>query len=83
MSSPPPEIPKIPPLAVVLRVVSILGMGLACSGFVLALVAAEWWWAVGTGAAFVPFMMIMGIVDRLIPDVSEWTAEHALPRDQE
>ncbi len=83
MSAPPPQIPPIPPLAVVLRVVSILGMGLTFSGCVLALVAAEWWWALGTGAAFVPFMLIMGVVDRLIPDVSEWAAEHAPPRDQE
>ena len=83
MSSQPPQIPPIPPIAVVLRVVSILGMGLTFSGCVLALVAAEWWWAIGTGVAFVPFMLIMGIVDRLIPDVSEWAAENTPSRDQE
>ena len=83
MSSQPPQIPPIPPLAVVLRVVSILGMGLTFSGCVLALVAAEWWWALGTGLAFVPFMLMMGIVDRLIPDVSEWSAENPPGPDRE
>jgi hypothetical protein len=83
MSSPPPQIPPIPPLAVILRVVSILGMGLTFSGCVLALVAAEWWWAIGTGIAFVPFMLMMGIVDRLIPDVSEWVAENTPSNDQD
>ncbi len=83
MSGQPPQIPPIPPVAVVLRVVSILGMGLTFSGCVLALVAAEWWWAIGTGAAFVPFMLMMGIVDRLIPDVAEWAAENSPPRDQD
>ena len=79
MSSQPPQIPPIPPIAVILRVVSILGMGLTFSGCVLALVAAEWWWAIGTGIAFVPFMLMMGIVDRLIPDVSDWVAENTPP----
>lgn len=83
MSSQPPQIPPIPPIAVVLRVVSILGMGLTFSGCVLALVAAEWWWAIGTGIAFVPFMLMMGIVDRLIPDVSEWAAENTPPNEPE
>ena len=83
MSSQPPQIPPIPPIAVVLRVVSILGMGLTFSGCVLAMVAAEWWWAIGTGIAFVPFMLMMGIVDRLIPDVSEWAAENTPPNDRE
>ena len=83
MSGQPPQIPPIPPVAVVLRVVSILGMGLTISGCVLALVAAEWWWAIGTGAAFVPFMLMMSIVDRLIPDVSKWVAEHTPPRDRD
>ena len=83
MSGQPPQIPPIPPVAVVLRVVSILGMGLTFSGCVLALVAAEWWWAIGTGAAFVPFMLMMRIVDRLIPDVSDWVAENTPPRDQD
>ena len=83
MSAPPPQIPPIPPTAVVLRVVSILGMGLTFSGCVLALVAAEWWWAIGTGIAFVPFMLMMGIVDRLIPDVSEWVAENTPPNERD
>ena len=83
MSAQPPQIPPIPPTAVVLRVVSILGMGLTFSGCVLALVAAEWWWAIGTGIAFVPFMLMMSIVDRLIPDVSEWVAENSPPNDQD
>ncbi len=83
MSAQPPQIPPIPPTAVVLRVVSILGMGLTFSGCVLALVAAEWWWAIGTGIAFVPFMLMMTIVDRLIPDVSEWVAENTPPNDQD
>ena len=83
MSSQPPQVPPIPPIAVVLRVVSILGMGLTFSGCVLALVAAEWWWTIGTGVAFVPFMLIMGIVDRLIPDVSEWAAENTPPNDRD
>ena len=80
MSATPPQIPPIPPLAVVLRVFSILGMGLTFSGCVLALVAAEWWWAVGTGLAFIPFMGMMAIVDRLIPDLSHLAEEHG-PRD--
>lgn len=83
MSAQPPQIPPIPPAAVVLRVVSILGMGLTFSGCVLALVAAEWWWAIGTGVAFVPFMLMMSIVDRLIPDVSEWVAENTPQQDQD
>ncbi len=83
MSAQPPQIPPIPPVAVVLRVVSILGMGLTISGCVLALVAAEWWWAIGTGVAFVPFMLMMGIVDRLIPDVAEWVAENTPQQDQD
>ena len=74
--------PRIPPIAVVLRVISILGMGLTFSGCVLALVAAEWWWALGTGIAFVPFMLMMGIVDRLIPDISEWAAQQRPPGDE-
>ncbi len=64
--------PRIPPIAVVLRVVSILGMGLTVSGFVLALVGAEWWWALGTALGFVPFLVMMAVVDRLIPDPSAW-----------
>lgn len=60
--------PRIPPIAVVLRVVSILGMGLTVSGCVLAIVGAEWWWALGTAFAFLPFLAMMAIVDRLIPD---------------
>ena len=83
MSAQPPQIPPIPPTAVVLRVVSILGMGLTFSGCVLALVAAEWWWAIGTGIAFLPFMLMMTIVDRLIPDVSEWVAENTPPNDRD
>ncbi len=74
--------PRIPPIAVVLRVISILGMGLTISGCVLALVAAEWWWALGAGLAFVPFVLMMGIVDRLIPDISEWAAQQQPPRDE-
>ena len=70
--------PRIPPSAVVLRVVSILGMGLTVSGCVLALVAAEWWWALGTALAFLPFLAMMAVVDRLIPDPAEWAA----PQDQ-
>ena len=66
--------PRIPPVAVVLRVISILGMGLTVSGCVLALVAAEWWWAIGTAAAFLPFLGMMAIVDRLIPDPADWIA---------
>ena len=83
MSAQPPQIPPIPPVAVVLRVVSILGMGLTISGCVLALVAAEWWWAIGTRVAFVPLMLMMGVVDRLIPDVSEWVAENTPQQDQD
>ena len=64
--------PRIPPIAVVLRVVSILGMGLTVSGCVLALVGAEWWWALGTALAFIPFLAMMAIVDRLIPDPTSW-----------
>jgi len=75
VSASAPQIPPIPPVAVVLRVVSILDMGLTFSGCVLALVAAEWWWALGTGRTFIPFMLIMGIVDRLIPDVAAWSAD--------
>ena len=82
MSAQPPQIPPIPPAAVVLRVISILGMGLTFSGCVLALVAAEWWWALGTGLAFVPFMLMMGVVDRLIPDISELAGENTA-NDQE
>ena len=64
--------PRIPPIAVVLRVIAILGMGLTVSGCVLALVGAEWWWALGTALAFLPFLAMMAIVDRLIPDPNAW-----------
>lgn len=64
--------PRIPPIAVVLRVISILGMGLTVSGCVLALVGAEWWWALGTALGFLPFLGMMAIVDRLIPDPAAW-----------
>ena len=60
--------PRIPPIAVVLRVISILGMGLTVSGLVLALVAAEWAWALGSGLGFLPFLAMMYVVDRMIPD---------------
>ena len=75
--------PRIPPSAVVLRVISILGMGLTVSGCVLALVAAEWWWAIGTAVAFLPFLGMMAIVDRLIPDPKEWLAAEAPAQERE
>ena len=60
--------PRIPAKAVVLRVVSILGMGLTSSAAVLLLVGAEWLWAGVAAAAFVPFLGMMWLVDRMIPD---------------
>ena len=60
--------PRIPAMAVVLRVVSILGMGLTSSALVLLLVAAEWLWAGVSAVAFVPFLGMMYLVDRMIPD---------------
>ena len=60
--------PRIPTTAVVMRVVSILGMGLSFSAAVLLLVAAEWLWAGVSIAAFVPFLVMMYLVDRMIPD---------------
>ena len=60
--------PRIPATAVVLRVVSILGMGLSSSAAVLLLVGAEWLWGGIAVGAFVPFMLIMYVVDRMIPD---------------
>ena len=59
--------PRIPAMAVVLRVVSILGMGLAFSAAVLLLVAAEWLWAGISVAALAPFVGMMYLVDRMIP----------------
>ena len=38
--------PKIPPEAVIMRVISILGMGLTFTACVLLLVAGEWVFAV-------------------------------------
>ena len=61
--------PRIPASAVVMRVVSILGMGLTFSAAVLLLVAAEWLWAGVSAAAFVPFLVMMYLVDRMIPDL--------------
>ncbi|MCY3920749.1 MAG: hypothetical protein OXI03_08955 [Chloroflexota bacterium] len=60
--------PRIPAMAVVLRVVSILGMGLTSSAAVLLLVGAEWLWAGVAVVAFVPFLAMMWLVDRMIPD---------------
>lgn len=51
-----------------MRVVSILGMGLTFSAAVLLIVAAEWLWAGVSVGAFIPFVVMMYMVDRLIPD---------------
>lgn len=51
-----------------MRVVSILGMGLTFSAAVLLIVAAEWLWAGVSVGAFGPFLVMMYMVDRLIPD---------------
>ena len=51
-----------------MRVVSILGMGLTFSAAVLLIVAAEWLWAGVSVGAFAPFLVMMYMVDRLIPD---------------
>ena len=61
--------PRIPATAVVMRVVSILGMGLASAAAVLLLVGAEWLWAGVSVVAFVPFLLMMYLVDRMIPEV--------------
>ena len=45
-----------------------LGMGLSFSAAVLLFVAAEWLWAGVSTAAFVPFLVMMYVVDRMIPD---------------
>jgi hypothetical protein len=60
--------PRIPAMAVVLRVISILGMGLTSSAAVLLLVGAEWLWAGVAIVAFAPFLGMMWLVDRMIPD---------------
>ncbi len=60
--------PRIPAIAVVLRVVSILGMGITISGAVLLLVAGEWVWAGVCMGGFLPFLGMMFVVDRMIPD---------------
>ncbi len=60
--------PRIPALAVVARVVSILGMGLTFSVAVLALVAAEWVWAGVAIVTFWPFLSLLYVVERLIPE---------------
>ena len=57
--------PQVPASAVVLRVLAILGMGLTFSAAVLALVGAEWLIAAITAAAFVPFLLMMYLVDRI------------------
>ncbi len=62
------QTPRIPTIVVVMRVVSILGMGLSFSAAVLLLVAAEWLLAGISTAAFVPFLIMMYAVDRMIPD---------------
>ena len=59
--------PRIPATAVVLRVISILGMGATVSAAVLLLVAAEWLWAGVALGTFLPFLGMMYIVDRMIP----------------
>lgn len=60
--------PKIPPEAVIMRVISILGMGLTFTACVLLLVAGEWLFAVISAVVFVPFLLMMYAVDRMIPD---------------
>ncbi len=60
--------PKIPPEAVIMRVISILGMGLTFTACVLLLVAGEWVFAVISAVIFIPFLLMMYVVDRMIPD---------------
>ncbi len=62
------QTPRIPTIVVVMRVVSILGMGLSFSAAVLLIVAAEWLLAGISSAVFVPFLIMMYSVDRMIPD---------------
>lgn len=62
------QTPRIPTIVVVMRVVSILGMGLSFSAAVLLIVAAEWLLAGISSAVFVPFLIMMYAVDRMIPD---------------
>ena len=63
--------PPIPVTAVVLRVISILGIGLSLGALVLFLVGAEWLWAGVSAAAAVPFFGMMYVVERLIPQLPE------------
>lgn len=72
--------PHIPALAVVLRVVSILGMGMASSLAILLLIAAEWLWAGIAAAAFAPSLSLMYVVDRLIPSPDRVEQRPTLPR---
>jgi hypothetical protein len=62
------QTPRIPTIVVIMRVVSILGMGLSFSAAVLLFVAAEWLLAGISTAAFVPFLIMIYGVDRMIPD---------------
>lgn len=58
--------PKIPIMAVVLRVFSILGMGLGATAAILLLIAAEWLWAGVAVAVAIPFGGLMFVVERLL-----------------
>ena len=75
--------PRIPATAVVLRVISILGMGLSFSAAVLLTVAAEWIWAVAAAVSFVPFLGMMHVVGRMIPDPESYRASAPSRRDGE
>ncbi len=65
--------PQIPVMAVVVRVVSILGMGLSAGALVLLLIAAEWLWAGVSAVVLVPFVALMWVVERLLPDPPQRT----------
>lgn len=58
--------PPIPIMAVVLRVFSILGMGLGAAAAILLLIAAEWLWAGVAAAVAIPFGGLMFVVERLL-----------------
>lgn len=46
------------------RIFSIIGMGFTAACAILFLIIPEWWWALGSAAAFFPFFGLIVLVER-------------------
>jgi membrane protein implicated in regulation of membrane protease activity len=46
------------------RIFAILGMAFTAAAAILFLIAPFWWWALGAALAFVPFFLLIVVVER-------------------